>query len=81
MRYKHTDMVDLERCLKKAEGYRRKLIITDSVFSMDGDLAPLPVIVELKEKYRAVLMIDEAQLFRGWVLVSFLSSRAMMLCF
>lgn len=60
LRYKHTDMADLERCLKKAEGYRRKLIITDSVFSMDGDLAPLPVIVELKEKYRAVLMIDEA---------------------
>ena len=60
LRYKHTDMVDLERCLKKAEGYRRKLIITDTVFSMDGDLAPLPVIVELKEKYGAVLMIDEA---------------------
>jgi 8-amino-7-oxononanoate synthase len=60
LRYKHTDMVDLERCLKKAAGYRRKLIITDSVFSMDGDLAPLPVIVDLKEKYGAVLMIDEA---------------------
>lgn len=60
LRYKHTDMVDLERCLKKSESYRRKLIITDSVFSMDGDLAPLPVIVELKEKYGAVLMIDEA---------------------
>jgi len=60
LRYKHTDMADLERCLKKAEGYRRKLIITDSVFSMDGDLAPLPAIVELKEKYGAVLMIDEA---------------------
>jgi len=60
LRYKHTDMVDLERCLKKTEGYRRKLIITDSVFSMDGDLAPLPAIVELKEEYGAVLMIDEA---------------------
>ena len=60
LRYKHADMVDLERCLKKAEGYRLKLIITDSVFSMDGDLAPLPAIVELKEKYGAVLMIDEA---------------------
>ncbi len=59
-RYKHTDMVDLERCLIKAEGFRRKLIITDSVFSMDGDLAPLPEIVKLKEKYGAVLMIDEA---------------------
>ncbi|TGE37352.1 8-amino-7-oxononanoate synthase [Desulfosporosinus fructosivorans] len=60
LRYKHKDMVDLERCMQKAEGYRRKLIVTDSVFSMDGDLAPLPVIVELKEKYKAVLMIDEA---------------------
>ncbi|WP_298198174.1 8-amino-7-oxononanoate synthase [Desulfosporosinus sp.] len=60
LRYKHKDMTDLERCMQKAEGYRRKLIVTDSVFSMDGDLAPLPEIVELKEKYRAVLMIDEA---------------------
>lgn len=60
LRYKHIDMGDLERCLIKADGYRRKLIITDSVFSMDGDLAPLPAIVELKEKYGAVLMIDEA---------------------
>ncbi len=60
LRYRHTDMADLERCLKKAEGQRRKLLITDSVFSMDGDLAPLLSIIELKEKYGAVLMIDEA---------------------
>ena len=60
LRYKHTDMEDLERCLKKAEGYRRKLIITDSVFSMDGDFAPLLAIVELKDKCGAILMIDEA---------------------
>ncbi|KJS48290.1 8-amino-7-oxononanoate synthase [Desulfosporosinus sp. BICA1-9] len=60
LRYKHKDMADLERCLQKAEGYSCKLIVTDSVFSMDGDLAPLPAIVELKEKYGAVLMIDEA---------------------
>jgi 8-amino-7-oxononanoate synthase len=60
LRYKHRDMTDLERCLKKAEGYQRKLIISDSVFSMDGDLAPLPSIVALKNKYGAVLMIDEA---------------------
>jgi len=60
LRYKHRDMTDLERCLKKAEGYRRKLVISDSVFSMDGDLAPLPSIVDLKNKYGAVLMIDEA---------------------
>ena len=60
LRYKHRDMVDLERCMQKAEGYRRKLIVTDTVFSMDGGFAPLPAIVELKEKYKAVLMIDEA---------------------
>ncbi len=60
LRFKHTDMGDLERCLQKAAGYRHKLIITDSVFSMDGDLAPLPAIVELKDKYKAALMIDEA---------------------
>lgn len=60
LRYKHNDMTDLERCLQKAKAYRRKLMITDSVFSMDGDLAPLPEIVELKERYGAVLMIDEA---------------------
>ena len=60
LRYKHRDMADLERCMQKAEGFSRKLIVTDSVFSMDGDLAPLPEIVELKEKYKGVLMIDEA---------------------
>jgi 8-amino-7-oxononanoate synthase len=60
LRYKHCDLADLERCLQKAGSYRRKLIITDSVFSMDGDLAPLPSLVELKNRYGAVLMIDEA---------------------
>lgn len=59
-RYRHADMGDLERCLQKGEGYRRKIVITDSVFSMDGDLAPLREIVELKERYGAVLMVDEA---------------------
>ncbi|MHB8172046.1 MAG: 8-amino-7-oxononanoate synthase [Thermincolia bacterium] len=60
VRYKHLDLAHLERILQKESGYRRKLIVTDSVFSMDGDLAPLPEIVRLKEKYGAVLMIDEA---------------------
>lgn len=59
-RYKHRDLADLERCLQKGPAYRRRLIVTDSVFSMDGDLAPLPGIVELKEKYGAILMVDEA---------------------
>ena len=60
VRYKHLDVAHLERILQKASGYRHKLIVTDSVFSMDGDLAPLPEIVRLKEKHGAVLMIDEA---------------------
>jgi len=59
-RFKHRDMASLEKMLQKCDGYRRKLIITDSVFSMDGDLAPLKEMVSLKEKYGALLMIDEA---------------------
>jgi len=57
--YKHRDMNDLEAKLKKYKN-RHKLIITDSVFSMDGDIAPLPQIVELAKKYNAMTMIDEA---------------------
>lgn len=57
--YKHKDMNDLEGKLKKYKN-RKKLIITDSVFSMDGDIAPLPKIVELAKKYNAMTMIDEA---------------------
>ncbi|MBE0448416.1 MAG: 8-amino-7-oxononanoate synthase, partial [Actinobacteria bacterium] len=59
IRYRHCDLTNLENHLKHAS-YKRKMIITDSVFSMDGDLAPLPGLVELKEKYGAILMIDEA---------------------
>ncbi len=57
--YKHCDMVDLEAKLRKYRN-RPKLIITDSVFSMDGDIAPLPRLVELAKKYKAMTMIDEA---------------------
>ena len=60
MRYQHADLSDLERCLKEAAGHRVKMIATDSVFSMDGDLAPLPAICDLAEKYDAVVMIDES---------------------
>ncbi|PHJ38220.1 hypothetical protein P378_10335 [Desulforamulus profundi] len=59
-RYKHRDLVSLENILKNCGMYRRKLIITDTVFSMDGDLAPLKEIVQLKEQYGALLMVDEA---------------------
>lgn len=57
--YKHKDMHDLESKLKKYKR-RRKLIITDGVFSMDGDIAPLPKIVELAKKYNALTMVDDA---------------------
>ncbi|SFJ26391.1 8-amino-7-oxononanoate synthase [Thermoflavimicrobium dichotomicum] len=61
-RYHHGDLNHLELQLKKAEqkGIKRRLIVTDSVFSMDGDVAPLKEIIFLKEKYGAALMIDEA---------------------
>lgn len=57
--YPHKDMRILEKLLKR---YRRirKLIITDAVFSMDGDIAPIPDIIELAKKYDALIMVDEA---------------------
>lgn len=58
--YPHKDMKKLEMILKKSEKIRRRLIVTDSVFSMDGDLAPLPEIVKLAKQYNAITMIDEA---------------------
>ncbi|KAF2956075.1 glycine C-acetyltransferase [Marinitoga sp. 38H-ov] len=60
--WKHKDVKDLEEKLKEAKsnGARRLLIITDGVFSMDGDLAPLPEIVEVAEKYNAIVMVDDA---------------------
>ncbi|MBU1862443.1 MAG: 8-amino-7-oxononanoate synthase [Candidatus Omnitrophica bacterium] len=58
--YPHKRLEKLETLLRKSKEYNRTLIITDSVFSMDGDLAPLSEIVRLKEKYGALLMIDEA---------------------
>lgn len=58
--YRHKDLSHLEKLLRGAQNYRRRLIVTDGVFSMDGDLAPLPEIVALAEKYRALLMVDDA---------------------
>jgi glycine C-acetyltransferase len=58
--YNHCDVNDLEQKLEEAKNARRKLIVTDGVFSMDGDLAPLPEIVKIAEKYDAFIMVDDA---------------------
>ncbi len=58
-RYKHNDMADLEAQLKGAGSARRKLIVTDGVFSMDGTIAQLDRICDLAEQYGAMVMIDE----------------------
>ena len=58
--YQHTDLSVLERELDKATDARRKWVVTDSVFSMDGDLAPLPKLCDLAERFGASLIVDEA---------------------
>jgi 8-amino-7-oxononanoate synthase len=61
-RYAHRDLDELEDALRRAEraSARRTLIVTETVFSMNGDVAPLPEIVELKDRYGAALLVDEA---------------------
>ena len=58
-RYANADMAELEECLKQAQAQRFRIICTDGVFSMDGNAAPLDKIVELAEKYDAMVMVDE----------------------
>ena len=58
--YPHNNVSQLESLLQKSSTYRRRMVVTDSVFSMDGDTAPLPEIVEIAQKYDAILMIDDA---------------------
>jgi len=60
LHYKHNDMEDLERVLQKLPKEAVKLIVVDGVFSMEGDLAKLPEIIELKHKYNCSVMVDEA---------------------
>lgn len=58
--YGHKDMNQLEEVLKNSTSYRHKVIVTDGVFSMDGDIAPLPDIVQLAERYDAFVYVDDA---------------------
>jgi 8-amino-7-oxononanoate synthase len=60
LKYKHNDMESLENQLKRCEPDKVKLIVTDGVFSMEGDVANLPEIVRLSKKYNASVMVDEA---------------------
>ena len=59
-RYANADMADLERCLQEAQSCRFRMIATDGVFSMDGNVAPMDKICELAEKYNALVMVDES---------------------
>ena len=59
-RYANADMEDLENQLKKAQAQRFRLIVTDGVFSMDGNVAPMDKIYELAQKYNAMVMVDES---------------------
>jgi glycine C-acetyltransferase len=60
VRYRHVDMVELERTLQETQNKRVRLIATDGVFSMDGDVAPLHDICDLAERYDAVVMVDDS---------------------
>ena len=59
-RYQNADMTDLERCLQEAQQQRFRIIVTDGVFSMDGNVAPMDQICDLAEKYDALVMVDES---------------------
>ena len=59
-RYQNADMADLERCLQEAQQQRFRIIVTDGVFSMDGNVAPMDKICDLAEKYDALVMVDES---------------------
>ncbi|OGO40721.1 MAG: 8-amino-7-oxononanoate synthase, partial [Chloroflexi bacterium RBG_16_57_9] len=60
VRYPHNDPDGLERAIGETTDYRRAMVITDGVFSMDGDIAPLPAIVEVVERHNLSLMVDDA---------------------
>ena len=58
--YRHLDIADLETKLSRCRGYRRRLVVSDGVFSMDGDMLPLPAFLDICRKYDAFSMVDEA---------------------
>ncbi len=60
VRYKHNDPADLERAIGETTGYRRAMIISDGVFSMDGDIAPLPDLADVADRHGLLLMVDDA---------------------
>jgi glycine C-acetyltransferase len=59
-RYKHSNMEELEKCLQDSQSARYRIVVTDGVFSMDGDICKLPEIVALCEKYDALVMVDDS---------------------
>jgi glycine C-acetyltransferase len=59
-RYKHSDMLDLEAKLQESQAQRYRIIVTDGVFSMDGDIAKLDLICDLADKYDALVMVDDS---------------------
>ena len=59
-RYANADMEELEKCLQEAQEQRFRIIVTDGVFSMDGNVAPMDQICDLAEKYKALVMVDES---------------------
>jgi glycine C-acetyltransferase len=60
VRYRHTDADDLRRVVRETEDYRRALLVTDGVFSMDGDIAPLDRLADVAEEHDLMLMVDDA---------------------
>jgi 7-keto-8-aminopelargonate synthetase-like enzyme len=68
--YKHADIEEAEHALKRAVSHRRRLLVTESLFSMDGDFAPLPELLRLAKRYEAICLVDEAHAVGVWDLTA-----------